>query len=556
MKRLRGWRLGIIGLLLASGCAPSGRGTPSGDAATPTGDATRIVFREVARESGIRYAWKLPDKPVGNILDLIGNGCAFLDYDNDGNLDILLVAAKLALYKGDGNGHFTEVTHEFGLDAIHGQFMGCATGDFNKDGFVDIYLTAYRGGALLKNAGGKRFEDVTKISGVALQPWGTSAAFGDLFGSGNLDLFIGDYVQFGPETQPQLCQQKDIKTACAPRQYPPEPSVLYRGDGKGHFTDVTKMSGFDKLSGKALGVAIANYDGSGRLSVAVANDEMPGDLMKNQGGGKFENIAKMAGVATDNEGNVHGGMGIDWGDVDGDGRLDLFVGTYQSEAKNVYHNDGNDLFADKSAALGLTDASPWVTFGSRLADFNNDGFLDLVMANGHVQDNIEKIDARTAFRQPTLFFQGKKGGSFVNITEMQDKSVTKPIVGRGLAIGDYDNDGLLDVLVVDSGGSPLLLHNETKGAGHFVGFSLSQPGGISPLGATLTVTAGGKTLVRHYHTDGSYMSASDARTLFGLGSATRIDNLRVAWPGGGRDTYSNLPIDRYLNITRGKMPSP
>jgi enediyne biosynthesis protein E4 len=543
-----------LGLALCGCPSPGGKGEPPAATPTPAGVAAGngdggvagggITFREATADSGIDYRWKLPDKPVGNILDLIGNGCAFLDFDNDGNLDVLLVGQRVALYRGDGKGKFAPAP----LPPLKGHFLGCATGDFNGDGFPDVYLTAYRGGTLLRNDGGKGFTDVTPGSGLAPQPWGTAASFADLDGDGNQDLFVGNYVKFGPETVPQLCKQKGFDTACAPRQYPPERSALYAGDGKGRFRDVTQAAGFDKLSGKALGVAIADYDGSGRPSVSVANDEMPGDLMKNRGGWKFENIAAVAGTATDLEGNVHGGMGTAWGDVDGDGRLDLFVATYQNEPKNVYRNDGDDLFTDRSPSLGLQDAHPMVSFGACLADFDNDGVTDLAVANGHVQDNIAKIDARTTFEQATLFYRGVPGKPFQLLNAALPKDVTRPIVGRGLARGDYDNDGRTDLLVVDSHGPPLLLRNETPAPGNWLGVTLRDKNGKIPLGATLTLTVGDRTLVRHYHTDGSYMSASDPRVVFGLGTATRADRLTVRWPNGGETTHADLPTNQYMEI--------
>ena len=532
-------------------CAGCGRDqVATGPVPKASGVESTITFRNVAREAGLEYEWKLTPKPVANILDMIGQGCAFLDADQDGNLDILLVGDRPALFHGDGKGQFAPAA----LPPLKGRFLGCATGDFNRDGFTDIYLTAYRGGALLQNEGGKGFRDVTTRSGIAPQLWATSAAFADLDGDGNLDLLIGNYVRFDSSTKPQLCRQKGIETACAPRQYLPEPARLYKGDGAGRFEDITKASGFDALSGKALGIAIADLDGSGKLSVSVANDEMPGDLMQHKSGERWENVAKQAGTATDNEGNLHGGMGTDWGDVDNDGRLDLFVATYQDETKNIYRNDGEGLFTDRSIGMGLASASPYVSFGVRLVDFDNDGALDLALANGHVQDNIQKIDSRSTFLQPTLFYRGSANGRFTNITDTLDKAVTRPIMGRGLAAGDMDNDGRVDLLVVDSAGAPLLLRNETESAGHFVGISLSQPDHQSTLGATLILKSGDRTWTRHCHTDGSYMSASDGRVLFGLGSLTAVDSLTVRWPGGGEDTYHNLPTDSYISIPRGKTP--
>jgi hypothetical protein len=533
---------------LISGCTTALK-TETGVRSKARNTAVRIVFREVATEAGLQYRWERPSKPIGNILDLIGNGCAFLDYNNDGNLDILLVGPQVALYQGDGTGKFTDVSAATGVSGLKGRFLGCATGDFNKDGFVDIYITAYRGGVLLQNEAGKSFRDVTKASGIVAQPWGTAAAFADLDGDSNLDLYIGNYVQFGPDTDPQLCVQKGFKTACAPRQYEPEPGFLYKGDGKGKFTDITQQAGFQTLSGKALGVAIADYDGSGQLSVSVANDEMPGDLMKRRADGTFENVAKLAGTATDSEGNLHGGMGTDWGDVDNDGKLDLFVATYQNEVKTLYRNDGDGLFTDRAVALGLNSASPMVAFGTRLVDFNNDGFLDMVIANGHVQDNIGQIDPRTTFLQPTLFYQNNAGQSFTDITATLDKRVTKPIMGRGLASGDYDNDGRVDLLIVDSDGVPLLLHNETTEAGHFLGIALTQPNGTSSLGATVTVKRGSETWVRHYHSDGSYMSASDPRIVFGLGTQATVDSVTVRWSSQKEDTYTKIPTDQYITLS-------
>ena len=532
-------------LVCVAGCRPRPADIVS---TSPAGGEPKITFREMAHQSGLQYQWKMPAKPVANILDLIGHGCAFLDANNDDNLDVLLVGDHPALFHGDGEGHFTPAV----LPPLRGRFLGCATGDFNRDGFTDIYITAYRGGALLQNQSGKGFRDVTRPSGIAPQPWATSAAFADLDGDTHLDLLIGNYVKFDSHTKPQLCRQKGIETACAPRQYLPEPATLYKGNGKGGFVDATRASGFNTLTGKALGIAIADLDGSGKLSVSVANDEMPGDLMRQESGKRWENVAKQAGTATDNEGNLHGGMGTDWGDVDNDGRLDLFVATYQNETKNLYRNEGDGLFTDRSAAMGLTGASPYVTFGARFVDFDNDGFLDLTLANGHIQNNIEQIDNRTTFRQPTLFYRGGVGGRFTDVTSTLQSSVTRPIMGRGLAAGDFDNDGRVDVLVVDSSGTPLLLKNETPRPGNFVGIALSRSDNRSPLGATLILKSGERTWVRHCHTDGSYMSASDPRVVFGIGALTRADTVTVKWPNGGQDTYTDLPVNQYTKIVGGR----
>jgi len=539
-------------------------------------------FRECAQAAGLNgYRWEAPGKRPLNILQTIGNGCAFFDFDNEGNLDILLVGPKVALYRGDGHGGFTDVSQAMGVATLEGHFLGCAVGDYDNDGYPDVYLTAYRGGALLHNEAGKGFKDVTKAAGIAPQPWATTATFFDANRDGHLDLYVGNYVQFGPDTDPQLCASGDIKTSCGPRYYDPEAGHLYLGSGNGTFRDGTQAAGItylrknseaittsEKASGKCLGVAAADFDGSGHISIALANDEMPGDLLRNTGRGRFENVGQASGTAYDANGGMHGGMGIDWGDVNNDGKLDLFVGTFQNEPKCLYINGGSGFFEERSDQFKLHAAHPLVTFGSKFFDFDNDGFLDLILANGHVQDNINEIDRSAFYRQPTLLFQNQGGQRFEDVSaRLLDAGSRRPIVGRGLAVGDYDNDGRRDVLIVDSEGTPLLLHNEfsTSAGNRWVGFALSQPpgapGGRDAYGAVVTVRAmGGRTRMRHCHADGSYMSSSDKRLHFGLGSAAEIESVTVRWPDGTTEKWpgsGNNPADggllanRYHRLVRG-----
>ena len=515
--------------------------------ATPERSGPRFV--DIAESSGLLYRWRIPGKSPVNVLQTIGNGCAFLDYDNDGNLDILLVGPAVALYKGNGHGRFTDVSRAMGLSSLTGAFLGCAVGDYDNDGFDDIYISAYRGGALLHNEAGKRFRDVTKNSGIAPQPWGTSCAFVDADGDGRLDLYICNYVNFGPTTQPQLCSVDGTLTACGPRFYQPERGVMYWNRGSGRFQNVTARWGAGDVAGKALGIACASLDESGRPGIAIANDEMPGDLLVNVHG-QLKNVAVDASVAHDSGGNVHGGMGLDWGDYDNDGQLDLAVGTFYNESKCIYHNDGHMLFAESSATLGIGQATlPYVTFGIKWLDYDNDGWLDLVLANGHVQDNIEAIDKAVSYRQPTQLFHNSGGRSFEDVSQAAGASLARKIVGRGLAVGDFDNDGRVDILVVDSDGAPLLLHNETPTRGHWlicrlIGSKSNRDG----IGAVVTVKAGGIKLVRQCATDGSYMSASDRRVHFGLGAATTAE-LSVRWPGDRTlTTYRNVPGDQVVTL--------
>lgn len=504
-----------------------------------------IRFRNVAKEAGLTYRWTPDGKPPRNILQTIGHGCAFLDYDRDGNLDILLVGNRPALFKGDGHGKFQDVTSAT-LGNLTGHFLGCAVGDLDGDDFPDVYLSGYREGRLLRNEAGKRFKDATAGSGTKPQPWGTSCAFGDLDGDGRQDLVVGNYAEFDAKTQPQLCRFKtptgDVLSSCGPANYKGLKPAVYRNDGGGRFTEVSGPWGFGEASGRALGVALADLDGSGRLSVALANDEAPGDLFVNQGGGKFVNEAEIRGVAYDAEGAKHGGMGIDWGDYDNDGRPDLFVATFENEVKNLYRNEG-DLFSDRSTSLGITGASsPLVAFGCKLFDADNDGFLDLIVANGHVQDNIAQIQ-KSNYRQELLLYRSIQGKRFERV-KPGDITGVSPIVGRGLAIGDYNNDGKTDCLFVDDEGAPILLENNSENIGKWFGFTLP----ISQIGAKIIWKTKNKRLVFPVNPSGSYLSSSDCRVKISAEAEKAPGKLSVVWNDGREESLVSPVEGAYQNL--------
>ena len=541
MKKATPGALLLLPLVLG-GCSPKSPTTPitspsvSGTASSP------VHFVEAAEKSGIKYAWSAPGKRPLNILQTIGNGCAFLDFNNDGNLDILLVGPKPALFQGDGKGSFTDVSTSV-LGALSGYFLGCAVGDYDNDGFQDLYLSGYREGRLLHNEGGKSFKDATPASGLKPQPWGTSASWADLDRDGKLDLYIANYAIFDKNTKPQLCDFNGILSSCGPRFYDPERGVLYHNTGGGKFVGVTERVGAKKVAGRGLGVACLDFNESGFDSIAIANDELPGDLLLNKNF-TFTNEGTTSGTAYDSEGRAHGGMGIDWGDYDNDGKPDLVVATFSNEVKALYHNEGGGFFQEKAASSGLAGTvEPYITFGIKFFDANNDGFLDLILANGHVQGNIAQIEKAESYRQPVVFLQNNQGRVFEDKNASSGIGTLKPIVGRGLAVGDYDNDGKMDVLVVDSEGKPLLLHNETPQAGHWLLLRLDPGKGIAH-GALLTITLpDGTKLLRHCQTDGSYMSASDPRVHVGLGSATKA-SVTVKWPSGKTTDHKDLAADQ------------
>lgn len=510
-----------------------------------------IEFRETSQEAGLTYRWTLPLARPLNILNTIGNGVAFPDYDADGNLDILLVGPTPALYRGDGKGRFTDVTKKMGLNDLKGHFLGCAVGDFDNDGFPDLYLSGYREGRLLHNESGKRFRDITAQSGISPQSWGTSAAFADIDGDGLLDLFVGGYAKFDSAST-QLCLTGGVKTSCPPGTYDGESGRLYKNLGGGRFKEVTQAWLGKSSIQKTLGVAFADFDDSGRPSLALANDEVPGDLCLNLGT-SFKSVGAASGVAYSAGGQPHAGMGQDWGDYDNDGRLDLAVMTFSTEIKPIYHNDGSCLFTDQSPQLGITRATtPYVAFGVKWLDADNDGWLDLMMTNGHTSDNIAETGQGLAFKQPTLLFRNSAGTRF---DQVDAPSLDLPIVGRGLAIGDYDNDGRVDVLISDADGAVRLLHNETPNAGHWLTLKLiGRKGCRDATGAIITLKTTTQTLTRYAHSDGSYLSSSDPRVHFGLGKETKATQISIKWRKGAVQTLTNVTADRILTIEEGLSP--
>jgi len=527
---------------------------PTGAAAIGSPGAAKALFVDVAQKAGLRYRWTIPGPRPLDILQTIGNGCALLDYDNSGHLSALLVGTdRVALFKGDGRGHFTDVSRATGLDKLRGHFLGCAVGDYDNDGFEDVYISGYRTGLLLHNERGHGFKDVTQAAGLKPQGWETSCAFAETVpGSGRLDLYVGHYAAFDPAKDKRLCNQQSILTSCGPKDYVAEPGVFYQNQGHGRFRDVTATMGVGRNTGRTLGVAFADYDGSKRPSLYLANDEAPGNLFKNDGA-RMKDVGRESGSAFDSRFQTHGGMGLDWGDYDNDGKLDLFIAAFRGEPKTVHHNEGGGLFQDRSQGLTLGAATePYVAFGGKWLDYDNDGWLDLMIANGHVQDNIAAIDKEATYREPTQLFRNDHGRLLVDMSARAGADLPRPIVGRGLATGDFDNDGRVDALVVDSEGAPLLLHNEGAPVGHWLSFKLvGTKSNRDGIGARIIVTAGGLTQTRLCHTDGSYLSASDVRVHIGMGKAVIADTITVNWPSGHVDVLHHISADRQMTLREG-----
>jgi enediyne biosynthesis protein E4 len=529
-------------LCVLSGCTPQ------------TLPPSSIQFVDVAFSAGIVHSYTTPSANglAVTILETIGHGAAFLDYDHDGNLDILLVDTKPKLYRGDGKGQFTETTQAAGFDKLSGHFLGCAVGDTDNNGYPEIYLSGYGTGLLLHNEGGKRFRDITQSAGLKPQPWGSSCGFVDLDSDGLLDLVVCNYVKFGfdPQKYPQRCEP----LACTPQMYDAEKPTLYHNLGGGKFRDITQSSGMNTAAGKALGVAFADYDNDGDQDILIANDQLPGDLFENQGKMQFVNRGDVSGTALGPDGRVHGGMGADWADYNRDGLLDAVVTTYTDQTKSLYHNDGQGIFRDLSERNGISTATlPYLAFGVKWLDYDNDGYTDLMIANGNVDNKIAMMFPEVSYRQPTQLLKNLGNGQFADASKSAGKALQKPIVGRGLAAGDYDNDGRIDVLLTENEGAIMLLHNEGKSEGLWIGFTLQGKGKSNrdALGSRVTITTQAGTQIQEVQTASSYLSASDKRLIFGLGAETSLSKITVRWADGRTETYPNLAIDRYHTLVEG-----
>ena len=515
-------------------------------------------LREITAQTDVAaYSFPMPkDRPL-TLLQTIGNGCALADFNNDGNLDLLVIGAPVALYDGDGKLGFKSSMAVLPTTTVTPQ--GCAVGDIDNDGDLDVYITGYRTGYLWRNTG-TGFEDVTAESGIPIQPWGTSAAFADIDLDGKTDLIIANYVAYNPEKGTrERCDFRSpngttVLGACGPREYVPLRAAVYRNTNGAKFTDITKSAGI-KTSGRGLGIAALDINQNGKVRIAIANDESPGDLLAVESTKplKVSNVGARSGTAYDMDGKMHGGMGVDWGDFDNDGQFDLAVATFETEPMSLYHNDGPDLFSDVSVPSNTAfPTRSLVTFGLRMIDIDNDGLLDIITTNGHVMDNVQDIKPKSVFKQPSQLLRNIDGKRFEDATPLAGSAFMTAIVGRGLAVGDINNDGRTDIVTIDSFGGVHIYANEHPASGAWMGLKLIGTASTRDgSGAIITVKAGEKTFVRHAHTDGSYMSASDGRVLVGLGSTVGQVDITVRWPSGRTQQLKAQTPGSYITVTEG-----
>jgi hypothetical protein len=530
-------------ILSTSSCSTRARREAPGAAVTgPFVEGPALPFRH---ETGGR-------SPL-DLLETAGAGCARLDYDGDGWLDLFLVGGGKkghnpnALFRNNRDGTFTDVTARAGVRTGPASGMGCAAGDYDGDGWVDLYVTGYGGNVLYRNQGDGTFADVTERAGVRAGGWSTSAAWGDVDGDGWLDLYVCRYLRFGSGT-PRICPYRGVMMACPPRLYAGEPGILYHNNGDGTFGDVTRRSGAVAPDGKSLGCLFTDTDGDGRLDLYVANDGMPNNLFHNEGKGRFRDVALLSGTAYNANGDAEASMGVDAGDYDGDGRLDLVATAFQNETDAIYHNDGAGAFSYVTAEVGLAELTrPFLSFGCGWIDYDNDGDLDLFVVSGHVQDTIARADPACTFAQPRHLFENA-GGKFREVAQASP-ALARPAVGRGAAFGDVDNDGDVDILVSNNSGPPILLLNAAGNGRSWLRVRLR---GRAPnrfgIGARVRLTAGGRTQVAEARAGHSYASTSDPRLHFGLGAATRVTRLEVRWPRGATSVLTDVRANQEVIV--------
>lgn len=572
-RRFMNGRLVLSFLLLSSfGC---GRAVPE---VAPPSDAIDepesglVRFTDATAAAKINFHHFDSATEKHTILETMGSGIGWIDYDADGWPDLFCVqdgplppkfdASKThKLFRNNGDGTFTDVTEKVGLNH-HGFGQGCAVGDYDNDGFDDLVVTYFGRTSLFHNVpdstapGGRRFQDATSVSKILNPHWGTSCAWGDLDGDGRLDLYICNYCEVDLDRYPP-CENADKKAfyICPPTIFPKTAHKLFRNNGDGTFTDASVSSGVAAAPpGGGLAVALVDLDGDGKLEIYVANDLGPAYLLHNQGNGTFKERGMLSGAGLDRNGRFMAGMGIAVGDIDGSGRPSLLVTNYQDEPTEVFLNKGKLTFQEWNLPSGVGPATlKTLGFGIDLLDADLDGNLDLVQTNGHVYKNSRTLLGHQQ-GQAAQFFMGDGQGRFREVSQQAGAYFRKAWVGRGLAVADWNNDGRPDLAFANNGGPAKLLRNDTETKNHWLRLELIGDGKRSnrnAIGAKVEIECGGRKFTRFVHGGGSYLSASDRRLAVGLGDATKVEVVRVLWPSGAIQEFRDLEVDRGWKLVEG-----
>ncbi|BDC50177.1 RNA-binding protein [Bryobacterales bacterium F-183] len=520
-------------------------------------------FKDITAAAGIKFTHNSGRAGKKWLPETMGSGCAFLDVDGDGWADILLLNSKSwtpkpvrslsALYRNNGNGTFTDITRGSGLD-IEMYALGVAVADYDNDGRDDVYITALEGDRLFHNDGGGKFRDVTKTSGIVNAAFATSAAFLDYDKDGLADLVVANYVQWTAKGDLWCSMDGSTKSYCTPESYKGNSSKLYRNLGGGKFADVTKAAGLGDANSKTLGIATFDANGDGWVDLFLANDTQPNKLYRNNKNGTFTEEAVASGVAFGEDGVARGAMGVDAADYDRSGRAHLLVGNFSNQMLGLYRNEGTGLFVDEAPRSTVGRASLLsLAFGVFFFDYDLDGLLDIFAANGHIDEEIGRVQPKVQYKQAPLLFRNQGQGKFADMSKQMGAEFQRAIVARGAAYADIDHDGDLDVLMTTNHGPAYLFRNDTAAKNHWITVKLTgTKSNRSALGAIVRVQSQQGKQWRMVHSGSSYCSQSDLALTFGIGKDTTISAIEVEWPSGAKQRLTNVKPDQTLNITEGK----
>lgn len=528
--------------------------------------AAGVRFSDTTKSAGIRFTHFKGENGISTILEEAGPGVCVADYDADGFQDIYFVngrdlyhrgiSVRNALYRNNGDGTFSDTTVKANVPG-NAYGLGCVWGDYDNDGFPDLYVTQYGRNILYHNNGNGTFSDVTVKARVDAMDFGTifhtGATFFDYDRDGRLDLYAGGYANFGPASQRTCAIGFGVVASCRPSVYGGTAAVLYHNNGDGTFTNVTRAAKMYQPRGLNLSVGAADYDNDGWPDLFVANDGIEAYLYHNEHNGGFTETGLASGMALTADGATMAAMCISLGDYDNDGNLDLYISDFQGVPDRVWHNDGKGFLEEVSERVGIAEPTKQVlSFGGGFFDYDNDGWLDLFIANGHVYPGVEKTDPAIHYKQVHSLFHNQGNGRFAEVTKASGNAFETAWAGRGAAFADFDNDGNMDVVVGNNGDPPLLMHNGGGTGNHFVNIRLAGArSNRDAMGARIRLTAGGVTRIREIAGGGSYLSQSDLRAHFGLGRSTRADIVQILWPSGLRQTFRDVDADRFYVVEEG-----
>jgi hypothetical protein len=526
-----------------------------------------VRYIDVRQSAGITFLQDSTQTEEKYYLETMGTGVAWIDYDQDGLMDLYFVQSAAtdiykplhplhcALYHNNGDGTFTDVTEKAGVGGEGHYGQGVAVGDFDNDGYPDLYVTGYGSAILYRNNGNGTFTDITTRAGVIDKGgWSTSAGWFDYDKDGWLDLLVTNYIEWTPQTN-QWCGEKrsGYRSYCHPGNYKGQKTKLYHNNHDGTFTDVSDASGVGKPESKGMGVVLADFNNDGWTDIAIANDSWPNFLFINKHDGTFEDVSFVSGLAASEDGRYEAGMGIDAEDLDGDGWQDVYITHLDFELNRLYHNNKNGTFDDATFRSGIGNNSEHYSgVAMKFLDFDNDGWTDILQLNGAMLDNILLYHAGVPYKEPLLMYRNLGQGHFTKVSESLGPDFIRPIVGRGLATADFDNDGDIDIASNNRGDYPELLRNEGGNTNHWLEVVLigtrSNRDGV---GSVLKLSSESFVHIEQSKGGMSYMSASDPRIHFGLGKRTKIESLEITWPSGQVDRLSNVPIDQIIAIKEG-----